>query len=133
MTNSLIHPEHIKVGTVEYAINSDPDDWIKLEHETQTKGNYGYTKNLNATIYLNPEADQRVVALTLFHELLHALCESVMGAPDWRHLGKTKVDREEQVVRMLEGPLLSVLTDNPDLFRFLVTPTAAEHSCRPAG
>jgi hypothetical protein len=42
-----------------------------------------------------------------------------MGSPDWRGLGKEKVDREEAVVRAFESPTLLVLRDNPDVVAYL--------------
>ncbi len=40
-------------------------------------------------------------------------------APDWRHLGPDRLNREERVVRMLEAPTLNVLNDNPGLVAYL--------------
>ena len=115
----LHHPLSVKVGPVAYRVTSDPDEWMRAEHDTQRSGYYGITRNTQAVIYLNPEADPAVTRLTLWHETLHALFEVTMGSPDWHGLGKTHNDREESVIRRLEGPTLTVLRDNPELVSYL--------------
>ena len=110
-------PEWIRVGPVEYRITMDPDEWLRIEHKRQSKGAYGYTENLVATIYLNPEQAPSIVKLTLWHEVMHALCESTMGGPTWDNLDAE--NREEHVIRTLEAPTLSVLRDNPALVAYL--------------
>lgn len=119
MTAALSYPLSVKIGPVIYRVTSDPDDWVRVEHDTQTNGYYGHTNNKQAIIYLNPEADPAVTRLTFWHEVLHALFEVTMGAPDWHGLGKTRDDREESVIRRLEGPTLNVLRDNPELVAYL--------------
>lgn len=109
----------MKVGPVVYRITSDPDEWLRVEHKTQTKGYYGHTENREAVIYLNPEADPAVTRLTLWHEILHALCETTMGSPDWRGLGKDHDAREESIIRAFEAPTLTVLRDNPEIVAYL--------------
>ncbi|GIT80195.1 hypothetical protein LLS1_18640 [Leifsonia sp. LS1] len=112
-------PAEIKVGAVVYTVVTNPDEWVKIEHETQTKGFYGHTQNTPARIYINPDSAPDVARLTLWHEVIHALSETTMGAPDWRHLGKDRDAREESVIRKLEHPTLQVLRDNPDLVSYL--------------
>lgn len=112
-------PESVRIGQVIYRITSDPDDWMKVEHSTQTKGYYGHTRNTEAVILINPEAAPSVAKLTLWHEIFHAMFEAAMGAPDWDALGKDKSAREEEVIRRLEAPTLNVLADNPELVAYL--------------
>lgn len=119
MTSKPVMPAEVLIGTIRYEIRCDPDEWIRVEHKLQRKGDYGHTEHMPALIHLNPEAGLQVRRLTLWHEVLHALAETVMGAPDWRHLGKTKEDREEAVIRAWEHPTLAVLRDNPDLAAYL--------------
>ena len=113
-------PASIRVGAVTYRVTIDPDDWVRVEHKVQTKGDYGHTLNLEATIYINPESTPDVQRVTLWHEVMHALCTAVMGSPDWRNLGKKKGDREEAVVSAFESPIVLVLRDNPDLIAYLL-------------
>ena len=113
-------PTAVRVGPVTYRVTTDPDDWVRVEHKVQTKGDYGHTLNIEATIYINPEATPDVQRVTLWHEVMHALCTAVMGSPDWRNLGKKKGDREEAVVSAFESPIVLVLRDNPDLIAYLL-------------
>ena len=114
-------PTSVIIGSVTYRVTIDPDDWMRYEHKIQRKGDYGHTQNLEATIYINPAATPDVQRLTFWHEVMHAMCESVMGSPDWRGLGKEKGDREEAVIAMLESPIVCVLRDNPDLTTYLLS------------
>jgi len=113
------HPEHVQVGAITYRVSSDPDEWMRYEHDERVSGNYGATHHKSATILLNPESTDDVTRLTLWHEVLHAMSETLMGAPEWRHLGKDRTTREESVVRLLESPTLTILRDNPDLVAYL--------------
>ena len=117
-------PASVRIGTVAYRITNAPDEWMRVEHSTQTKGYYGHTQNTEAMIYLNPGATPDVQRLTLWHEILHALAETVMGSPDFRNLPgapESKDAAEEAVIRMWEHSTLAVLRDNPDLVAFLTT------------
>jgi hypothetical protein len=114
-----VTPTSLRIGAITYRITRDPDDWLRIEHETQRKGDFGHTKHDTAVIYLNPENPPTVTRLTLWHEVLHALNMATMGAPDWKGLGKTTTDREETVIRMWEHPTLAVLRDNPELVAYL--------------
>lgn len=115
-------PSTVRVGTVTYRVTTDRDAWMRIEHSTQTNGYFGHSQHREAIIYLNPDAAPEVNRLTLWHEVLHALDETVMGNPDWRSLNGDPQDAdaaEETVVRMLEHPTLAVLRDNPSLVAYL--------------
>lgn len=112
-------PASVLIGSVTYLVTTHPDDWMRIEYESQRKGDYGHTKHDMAMIYINPESTPDVQRQTLWHEVMHALCETVMGAPVWRYLGADRVEREESVIRMLESPIILVLRDNPDLVTYL--------------
>lgn len=114
-------PTRITIGTVTYTVTIDPDDWMRIEHNSRKFDDYAHTKHNIATIYLNPDQAPSVLPLTLWHEVLHALAETCMGAPDWRGLGKDKDDREESVIRAWEHPTLAVLRDNPQLVAYLTS------------
>lgn len=112
-------PTSIKVGTITYTVTVDPDDWMRIEHEQKRSGDYGHTHTMRAIIYLNPVQSTDTMRLTLWHEVLHALAECVMGGNDWRGMGKDRDAREEHVIRSWESPTLTVLRDNPDLVGYL--------------
>lgn len=114
-------PASVKVGPVTYTITRDPDDWMRIEHSTQTKGYYGHSNHHDARIYLNPATTEDVTKLTLWHEVLHAAFETMMGSRDWRHLGKEHDDREESIIRAIEAPTLTVLAENPELVAYLTS------------
>ena len=114
-------PTSVVVGSITYRVTRDDVDWLRIEHKTQAKGNYGFTENLGATIYLNPSAPEDVQRLTLWHEVLHALCESTMGGPDWAVLGDDRDEREESIILAFESPTLLVLRQNPALVAYLTT------------
>lgn len=122
LATSAPMPSEVRVGTVVYKVTADADDWMRIEHSTKTSGYYGHTQNTEATIYLNAGATPDVQRLTLWHEVLHALAETVMGSPDFRNLPgapDSKSDAEESVVRMFEHSTLAVLRDNPELVAYL--------------
>lgn len=114
----LTFPEFITVGSVSYRLTDDPVDWQKIENKTMRKGDYGHMDSLTATIYLNPEQADDVKRLTVWHEALHAMLETVCGAPAWKLKGNPD-EREEAVIRILESPTLLLLQDNPDLVDYL--------------
>jgi hypothetical protein len=114
-------PASVIIGSVVYRVTIDPDDWMRYEHKFQSKGDYGHTLNIGATILINPDSTPDVARLTLWHEIQHALCETCMGSPDWLNLGEEKHDREEAVVRAFESPTLLVLRDNPALVAYLTS------------
>lgn len=124
MTETTAIPETIQVGVVTYVVTQSEDDWMRIEHTTQTKGYYGHSEHQPAVIYLNPGANEAVTRLTLWHEILHCLDETVMGNPDWTKLNGNPEDRddaEETVIRMWEHPTLAVLRDNPQLVTYLTS------------
>lgn len=114
-------PGKVLVGAASYLVTQDPGQWLAIEHKLQRKGDYGHADSITAMIHINPDCSPDVARLTLWHEVLHCLCETVMGAPDWRDLGTDREEREESVVRSLESPTLLVLRDNPDLTAYLLS------------
>jgi len=112
-------PTSVIIGSVTFRVTINPDDWMRIEHKNQSKGNYGFTGYHEATIYINPESTPDTQRLTLWHEVMHAMCEAVMGSPDWHGLGKEKSAREEAVVSAFESPIVLVLRDNPALVAYL--------------
>jgi hypothetical protein len=115
-------PATVQIGTVAYRVTATPDDWMRIEHATQRKGDYGHASHNDAVIYVNPETPPDVQRLTLWHEVLHCLNETVMGDPSWLALSgnpETLLAAEEVVVRMWEHPTLAVLRDNPELVAYL--------------
>ena len=122
MSDTPALPREIRIGVVRYRVTADRDDWIRIEHRTQTKGFYGHTQHTEATVYLNPDASPDVTRLTLWHEVLHCLDETVMGNPSWLALSGNPEDAdaaEEAVIRLWEHPTLTVLRDNPELVTYL--------------
>lgn len=113
------YPPRIRVGTVTYRVSTDPDEWVRAEHGAQMTNSFGHTDNTAAVIVLNPDHPDGVRRQTLWHEVLHALHWTVMGAPDWRGLGKDADAREETVIKSWEHPTLAVLRDNPGLVAYL--------------
>jgi len=112
-------PDTVRVGSITYRVTIDLDEWVRFEHANKRSGFVGHTDNAMAIIYINPECAPEVVRSTLWHEVMHALCYTVIGSSDWRHLGKEKSDREEAVVAAFESPIVCVLRDNPQLVAYL--------------
>lgn len=112
-------PEYVTIGPVVYRVTADPNDWLHIENSTQCKGAYGHNEPMEAVIYISPEISLDNQRLTLWHEIHHALCETVMGCPKWSNLGEGITEREETVVRAFESPTLLVLRDNPQLVAYL--------------
>ncbi|GAA3756145.1 hypothetical protein GCM10022240_06270 [Microbacterium kribbense] len=42
-----------------YRVTADPDTCMRIEHSTQTKGDYGHTHHHDAIIYINPRIPAR--------------------------------------------------------------------------
>jgi len=112
-------PTTVTIGTVVFDVIVDPTEWVRIEHAVQMTNSYGHTEAHAARMYINPDHSVQVQRLTLWHEVLHALAETVMGRPEWDNLGTEVDDREEAVVRAWEHPTLAVLRDNPDLVAYL--------------
>lgn len=115
-------PDTVLIGSVVYDVTTDPIDWLLYEHANQSKGCYGHTDSMAAVIYVSPDTSSDNQRLTLWHEVMHALCETVMGSPAWLDLGDSNGDREERVIRSFESPTLLVLRDNPELVAYLTAP-----------
>jgi hypothetical protein len=116
-------PVVVVVGPITYRVTHSVGDWMRVEHETLTKGYYGHTDNMLATIYINPDSPPDVARLSLWHEVMHAMCAAFLGGnTHWQGLGKGKTqgDREESVIRVLESPIVCVLRDNPALVAYLL-------------
>lgn len=113
-------PASVRIGSITYRVTIDSDEWVRFEHANKRSGFAGHTDNTTAIIYINPECALEVVRSTLWHEVMHALCYAIMGAPNWRHLGKENGAREEAVVAAFESPIVCVLRDNPDLTAYLM-------------
>lgn len=86
----------IKVGGVDYTVKALLDDTDA----------FGHCSAAQQEIAIAPGPSQ-VQALTLVHEMIHS-CFQVFALP-------TKGLCEEDVCRMLEGPLTAILRDNPRL------------------
>ena len=113
-------PDTVLVGSLVYAVTCDEDSWARaVADSAENKGGYGLTNNRRGMIALNPDQPESIRRLTLWHEVLHALCEGAMGSPDWLNLGEEDSDREERVIRMFEAPTLNVIRDNPTLLAYL--------------
>jgi hypothetical protein len=112
-------PKAVLIGSVIYRVTTDRDDWLRIENATQCKGAYGHTEPMWAVIFISPETSPDNQRMTLWHEVMHALCETAMGSPNWDHLGEGPTEREERVIRSFESPTLLVLRDNPQLVAYL--------------
>lgn len=111
------YPRRIRVGTVTYRVTDTADDWAAATGDVGAK--VGETDHMACVIRLRPGMHPDAVRLTLWHEVLHALCTSVMGGPKWNDLGEDDDAREETVILSWEHPTLAVLRDNPGLVRYL--------------
>lgn len=112
-------PSAVKVGWLVYTIEYVPhEDW-PAEHADAI----GVTRSNAGKIIIrmgdeeNPAYAFTQIQETLLHEILHAcfhvstLHQNVNDPAD--------ESREEHIVAMLSGPLLSVMMDNPHLVAFL--------------
>lgn len=112
-------PKTLTIGAVVWTVTADPDDWMRHENAVQCKGAYGHSEPMQAVIYISPETSPDNQRLSLWHETMHALCETVMGSPHWSNLGEGPTEREERIVRSFESPIVLVLRDNPALVAYL--------------
>jgi len=112
-------PSTVLIGSIVYDVTTDRVDWLAIENSTRSRGFYGHTDHNVATLYISPDCTPDVQRMTLWHEIMHGLCEATMGSPNWLDLGEEKHDREESVIRAFESPSLLVLRDNPALVAYL--------------
>ena len=117
----FIIPNSVLVGSIIYRVTQDSGEWVSFEYKHKINGFLGHTDHEHAIIYLNPKCPPDVTRLTLWHEILHALCQVVAGRPDWLNLGEDQNARDESVIQRLESPTLLVLRDNPQLVTYLTS------------
>ena len=61
-------PTAFKVGTINYRITNDPNEWAKYEYGVGRKDDFGHCDNDAATIYINPGSALGVARQTLWHD-----------------------------------------------------------------
>lgn len=116
---TLKHPKTVQVGSIIYKVTSKKSDWVLRENRNHRSGDYGSMEGMLTTIFLNPDQTPDQMRQTFWHEVLHALTETVMGSPSWENIGENSSEREETIVRVFESPTLLVLRDNPELVKYL--------------
>jgi hypothetical protein len=94
-------------------VTEDALEHAQAERESD-KAILGQTDVNRLSIVLDPEQPPSLKRATFLHELLHAAFSAAGPRPD--------SETEETVTRLLEGPLLQTLRDNPDLVRYLTAP-----------
>jgi hypothetical protein len=100
-------PDAVKVGPFRYAIVADRHTLHSIDVEAN-----GTTAVDLLRIHLDPDRPHDAVAVTLLHELLHAI---------WYAAGRRGEKlAEEEAIRTLSPLLLDVLKANPDVLAFLV-------------
>jgi len=105
-------PARIKVGPLTYRVSSKAasHDREQVEQKSELDGVCDHTKQ---QISLSPQLLPDASRVVLVHELLHAIFH-ITG------LGHDMEDgTEEKLCRVLEGPLVMLLRDNPRLVAHL--------------
>ena len=114
----MSYPKEIKVGSVVFHVTEDKKIWKKVCKKGKVKRNlvYGRTDPIKGIIYLNPNQDEDVKRLTIWHEVYHGILAHVTSPTDWRNLGS---EPDETVVQVFDSSTLLVLRDNPELVKYL--------------
>jgi hypothetical protein len=99
-------PSTVKIGAT--------DVTIELKHSKEINGNYGRYKDANLLIEIANEVSPQAIAVSSFHEILHAIVTS-----QGLHL-KLHGDQEEDIVRAFEVGLLGFFRDNPKYLKYLL-------------
>lgn len=104
-------PETVQVGPIRFRVSTDLDE-LRDAEERMNCGLDGVTSPHLGLIQVNPRHVPDYQRSTVVHEVIHAVLKVCAGAqlPD---------EIEEAVCRHLEGGLLGVLRDNPDLVAWL--------------
>lgn len=102
-------PKTIRVGPYTFT--------IKVFPEIIETGAYGDTHVSKTAIRYSPELSPAMERATILHEVLHATAHSV-GIDDTVELN------QETLIQRIDGALLAVLRDNPDLLTYLTEPLA---------
>jgi hypothetical protein len=98
----------VRIGPVDYAITAEDIE------DPEYGENYG-SFHPGDGIEICPEQDPGAMALTVMHEIVHAM---------WATYKLPEMIDEETAAARLEGPLLAFLRDNPELIRLLVAAAA---------
>lgn len=116
-------PTSVKIGPVTYSVSVDEQEWRDYEHERQEKGFYAKCFHMELRILINPATPEDFRSFLLWHEVMHAMFEQMMGSPLWLQdlQGLNKEDQEESIIRRMEYPSLQVLRDNPGLVMYLLS------------
>lgn len=102
-------PESVRVGPYTFTITVFP--------EIIETGAYGDTHVSKTAIRYSPDLSPAMERATILHEVLHATAHSV-GIDDTAELN------QETWIQRIDGALLAVLCDNPDLIAYLTAPPA---------
>lgn len=97
-------PKKVKIGVFDFAI----EDWHP--RTAAHKRAYGECETANLVIRIDQSYDQRKVADSLLHEILHAVFWA------W---GVEDGDKEERLVNTLSTAICTVWRDNPDVIAWL--------------
>lgn len=113
--NKVRMPKKVKAGPHVIEILTDTDSLEAHQHETG-KTIYGYCDTSELKIFIWPRLPASIAKTTIIHELLHLIYPSEV------HLLFEKPDEtEEFLVENLSGKLLSLLSDNPQLVKWLLS------------
>lgn len=101
-------PQKVKIGPTTYTLSF-------MSKDQADAGVYGRTDPKADTIVINPSLCLGEQQTTVLHEVLHA----IFLTSNLTHVLDLDEKKEEQVIRMLEPFLLSLIRDNPKLMEYL--------------
>lgn len=103
-------PATVKVGPFDLAVAADADGHLAAETEAGTRLD-GRSSGRDQVIHIHPQHTATYQKSTMIHEIIHMVF-LVAGTV-------ITDDDAEQICRALEGGLLGVLRENPDLVAWL--------------
>ncbi len=119
MATRVPRPDSLLVGNHRYRIEwLTPDEWFDRDCG---QGNDGLTYNDRGVILMRllPTRQESMYQETLIHEVQHAIWATA-GLPGEWNAGDVD-DVEENLMRMTTPLLLSVLKNNPDITKYLLS------------
>jgi len=80
---------------------------------------YGKTDTSTKTVTIYKCKNDEITRETLLHELLHVVMEDKAEAVFNFDPDKKEYDKEENLIRLISPVLMQLITENPELIRFL--------------
>lgn len=110
-------PASIRVGGHTYEVRASAAAINQLNAHSE-RGRLAAADLDNLTLTVDPTRPPSLVRETVLHEVLH-IAGHVTALSAQLNIASKGTDLEELAIEALDGPLLQILRDNPDLVAYL--------------